>query len=174
MSKKKFWSTDKIVSFSAILISVLTLIVFIYQTGLMRQQQQLSVMPYLSVSQASTGTPYFKVLLENDGIGPAFIESRTIVYQDSIYDMDLPDFMKKYIPAYKALDSFYYSNINPGRMIPQGETIYLFQIDNSLKNAIFLDSLLDTLALDWQITYSSIYNQKWQITSDQPVPRKVR
>ncbi|GAB5553985.1 MAG: hypothetical protein Sapg2KO_35760 [Saprospiraceae bacterium] len=175
MKKEKIWSTNKIVSSSAMLVSTLTLIVFIYQTTLMRQQQQLSVMPYLSISNNGTNTPNFKVILKNDGIGPAFIESRTITYQDSVYDMDLPNFLRYNIPAYDSIrHHVYYSNITPGRMIPHGEIIYLFQVDNSLEVAKKLDSLLVNLPYDIQITYSSIYKQRWQIKNNQPIPKRIR
>lgn len=174
MSKKKFWSTDKIVSISAMLISILTLMVFIYQTSLMRQQQQLSVMPYLSVSNANTGTPLFKLQLENDGIGPAFIESRTVTYLDTVYDMDLPTFFFEKVPLFDSLEHVFHSNIRPGRMIPPGEIVNLFQINNSLEEAIFLKNLLDSVNLDYQITYSSIYKQRWQIKNNQPIPKRVR
>ena len=49
---KGFWSTDRIVSISAIFVSLLTLITFINQNRLLQKQAALSVLPYLSVSSS--------------------------------------------------------------------------------------------------------------------------
>ncbi|MEL7162471.1 MAG: hypothetical protein AAFN92_17065, partial [Bacteroidota bacterium] len=53
---------ENIVSISAICVSVLTLLVFIYQTNLIRQQQFLSVYPYLSLGSMGTGSLKYKYL----------------------------------------------------------------------------------------------------------------
>ncbi|MGB5387768.1 MAG: hypothetical protein WBN20_13370, partial [Eudoraea sp.] len=51
MAKLKFkWNSDKILSLSAMSISVLTLIIFIYQTNLMSKQNYLSILPYVQIS----------------------------------------------------------------------------------------------------------------------------
>lgn len=174
MSNNKFWSTDKIVSISAMLISILTLVVFVYQTALMRQQQQLSVMPYLAITKGGTNTPDFKIILTNNGIGPAFIESRTITYEGAVYDLDFPNFFNEYIPAFRSLNHVFHSNITQGKMIPPGETVYLFQVNNSQEDADSLLKLWNTSPLQYQITYSSIYKQQWQIKHDQPIPKRIR
>ncbi|MDZ7897109.1 MAG: hypothetical protein U5N85_03645 [Arcicella sp.] len=45
--KPQFWNADKIVSLSAILISLATMTIYLYQTHLIGKQQNASVMPYL-------------------------------------------------------------------------------------------------------------------------------
>lgn len=54
--KKRFWNTDKLMSFLAILLSVGTLLVFIYQTNLIRKQQYAAVYPYLEMGFHGRGT----------------------------------------------------------------------------------------------------------------------
>ncbi|MEO0789852.1 MAG: hypothetical protein AAFY36_14380, partial [Bacteroidota bacterium] len=71
---KPFWTSDRIVSMSAIFISLATLFVFVYQTNLIREQQHLSVYPHLSLGNAYSGSLNYQQVLSNEGIGPAFIE----------------------------------------------------------------------------------------------------
>ncbi|EAY25568.1 hypothetical protein [Microscilla marina] len=68
MTKKRLWNADKIVSISAIMISVMTLAVSWYQTAIIRQQQRLSVLPYLSFQNYGTGGANYKYTLRNNGI----------------------------------------------------------------------------------------------------------
>jgi len=46
--KKIQWNADRVVSISAIIVSMATLIIILYQTSLMRQEQRASVMPSLT------------------------------------------------------------------------------------------------------------------------------
>ena len=173
MSKKGFWNAEKIVSGAAILISLLTLVVFIYQTNLMRKQQYLSVMPYLSVGNYHMGLADYAILLENDGIGPAFIESTKITYNGKTYETDFPSFLSQMIPAFDSIPNILYSNIRPGRMIPPGEEIKVLEVGNSQESALQLLMLLDTLEYDFELVYSSIYKERWKLTNEQTQPVKL-
>lgn len=86
---KEFWNTEKIVSFSAVLISIGTLIVLIYQTNLMSQQQRLSVLPYVTMGNMGAYTPNSRYMVFNNGIGPAFVEKIKVKYKGNTYPYDL-------------------------------------------------------------------------------------
>lgn len=172
--KRRNWSTDRIVSLSAILISFITLVVFIYQTNLMAEQQRMSTMPYLTYGFSGTGTPEFAVFLSNDGLGPAFIESIQISYQDTVYDMDLPTFLYSgKIADMDSVDNVYHANIFPGQLIPAGKEISIFQVDNSKEDADRLLSLLMNLGLKVELIYHSAYQERWRITTDVRVPERL-
>ena len=59
-AKKIKWNSERILSLSAMSISFITLIIFIYQTNLMSKQNYLSILPYLqlSTSNDSEGNKY--------------------------------------------------------------------------------------------------------------------
>ncbi|KEO72274.1 hypothetical protein [Anditalea andensis] len=88
----KFWKdSNRLLSFSAMFISAVTLFILIYQTSLatkqfdLEQKQQLaSVMPYLLVATSYMSEDEFTVTVENLGIGPAFIKNVQVHYKDSI------------------------------------------------------------------------------------------
>ncbi|MFD2035042.1 hypothetical protein ACFSKL_09580 [Belliella marina] len=83
--KPKLWKdSNRLLSFSAIFISVVSLFILIYQTSLatkqfeLEQKQQLaSVMPYLQQWNGYQDEEEFSIIVENFGIGPAFIKNLT-------------------------------------------------------------------------------------------------
>ena len=88
MAGKIKWNSERILSLSAMSISFITLIIFIYQTNLMNKQNYLSILPYLQVSTSnnSEGNSYL-LSIQNYGVGPAIIESVKMQYQGQEYDL---------------------------------------------------------------------------------------
>ena len=86
--KKKIkitWTTDKIMSTSALFISVLSLVGLMYQSYLAREenkliqmQQSASVLPYLNQWYSEYDNS-FKLILGNKGVEPAFIKDVRII-----------------------------------------------------------------------------------------------
>ena len=76
------WNSERILSLSAMSISIMTLVIFIYQTNLMSKQNDLSILPYLQVSTSnnSEGNSYL-LSVQNHGVGPAIIESVKLQYR---------------------------------------------------------------------------------------------
>lgn len=170
---QKTWNSDKIVSISAILISLLTLCVSLYQTAMIRKQQRLSVLPYLSLGNYNTGGPNYKLILSNNGIGPAFIESVEVEYQNKTYPCDLPVFLGKHLKdSVKNIKKMSHSNIYPGRMIPAGTTLPLLAIHNSQKDANKLVLLLRRLkeqGMQFRIVYRSVYEERWRLSLESTI-----
>ena len=92
----KGWSSDRWLSLLAIIASLGTLFTVAYQTDLIRKQQYASVLPYLEIWN-STGGDSYRLILLNNGIGPAFVEGVNIYYRDTIYQMDPANFLAKEI-----------------------------------------------------------------------------
>src|SRR6186997_391236 len=73
-------TTDRIVSLSAMAVSIGSLFIIVYQTYLTRQAQHASVLPYLYFSLSSNDEGV-AVRLTNSGIGPAVIDDVRVHYQ---------------------------------------------------------------------------------------------
>lgn len=73
-SPKKTFNADRIVAFTAILISVCALVVSFYEVRIMRTQQEASVWPFVLIGQ-NYNSEGFAITAMNKGIGPAKIES---------------------------------------------------------------------------------------------------
>lgn len=74
MSRVKRFNSDKIVAFTAIIISLCALVVSFYEVRIMRTQQEASVWPYVVMEQQYSGEG-FAIEAANKGLGPAKIES---------------------------------------------------------------------------------------------------
>ncbi len=173
------WNTDRIVALSAMSISVLTLITFIYQTSLMKKQSQLSVLPYLTVSSSynsSNENPSFKLILINEGVGPAIIESRKVFFEGKEYNEDFFDFLSKQLPELDTMDNISHSSFDYGSVLPSGEEIYLIAGFGDREVVDYLAVSLNNLnekELDYEIIYRSIYGERWRIDNNGGLPDKL-
>ncbi len=174
MAKQNFINSDKIVSFTAIIISLGTLVVLFYQTELMREHQRLSHLPYLIMVNEGSYSPNYKLVIRNQGIGPAFIESSTVHHNGKSYDMDLPNFLYEYIPAMDSVDNLGHSNIFPGLMVPANEVIPILEVDNSLETFEQLFAIFaQEDSLSFEFVYRSVYNERWRVSTETVIPVKL-
>jgi hypothetical protein len=174
--KNNFWNPDKIVSFSAVFISLAALIVLIYQTNLMSQQQKLSVLPYLNFQNHGTLTPNYSLVVANNGIGPAFVESVNVTYKGKTYNTDLIGFLENHLESPLNLTHLFHSNLGPGVLIPAQTNIEHLRIMDSQEDAEKLYDLLQNLyseGLNFEIVFSSIYKEKWKIQIHELAPEKM-
>lgn len=122
--KKGFWNIEKIVGLTALIVSLLTLIVFVYQTNLLRKQQYMSAYPHLSLMNEKSSTLQYSFSLSNHGVGPAFIESvKVSASNDMVYD-DIIHYVEKTMGKQDSIN-YVYSNLWVGRLIPANEKINL-------------------------------------------------
>lgn len=181
MPEKKFWSSAKIVSLSAIIISLFSLIALIYQTNLMRLEQQLtreaelkSKMPYLMIANKNYGGPNYSIALFNKGLGPAIIDSFSIISEDSVYQMDLATFFFEVVPGVAEINPLFYANLLPGQLVPAGEELELLGINNSQEATDELLRLMENGPdIDFRLIYRSVYDERWILTSEQFFPVKL-
>ncbi len=171
--KPKFWNADKIVSFSAILISLATMGVYIYQTHLIQKQQHASVMPYLMIGYSHHSNEHFNVEITNNGLGPAFVEEVNVYFQGKKYpNTDLGVFFYDYNFKRDTL-SFGNSSIIIGTLIPSGKTIVNVEA-NDRKNADkFNKYFRNDEPLKLEIIYSSVYGERWRARGGFTRPEKL-
>ena len=167
--KPKFWNADKIVSFSAILISLATMGVYIYQTHLIQKQQSASVMPYLMISSSSYNPKHFVIQLSNNGLGPAMIEKVNVHYENKVYkNLDLPTFFWRNNPNKKdslMMNGITYNNVSEGQLIPAGNTINILEINENQEKVTSLNHYFweTKKPVELEIIFASIYGEKWSI-----------
>jgi hypothetical protein len=181
-------NTDRVVSLTAMLIGVGSLFVILYQTHLARQSQRASVLPYLSIVLTSNDAGVF-LAVGNVGIGPALIQDVRVRYRGKEIRNDPYEFFTGIYKERERLLSV--DKIQEGRLIPAGYNVQMLGVTRS--NPVQADQMLkDTLSLfqiaevprSWyadlgvaasdkaviEITYSSVYGDRWRIRSDQIVP----
>jgi hypothetical protein len=171
--KPKFWNADKIVSLSAILISLATMTIYLYQTHLIRKQQSASVMPYLLIGTSSHNNEHFNFGIENNGLGPALIEEINVIFKGKKYkNCDLAKFFYNYNPQ---KDTLYFSNgdIVSGMLVPSGKTIINIETNNQKSADKLKEYFWSKKILDVEVIYASIYGEKWMVSTQNIRPQKI-
>lgn len=164
-------STDRIIGLSAMLISLLTLIIFIYQTNIIRNQSRLSVTPRLSFTSSVNGADsiiYFTEAIENKGLGPAIIEEISIIKEGKKYKMDAQDYYAKLYPKVAEYGEFIQNiQIGKGTTLSPGEAISLYTYTlhpSKLEELLqYLGVGSDENPLEIEVKYASIYEELWTL-----------
>lgn len=95
-------NANKVTSMMALLISLGTFSLLFYEINLTREQQYVSVLPYLSISQSNPSPGNYRIYVVNDGIGPAFIEQVRFLRNGETYFGDgfhaYKGFIKRRLP----------------------------------------------------------------------------
>ena len=174
--------TDRIIAFSAMSISLMTLMIFIYQTNLIREQNRLSVTPRLSFNEQqleNDSTTLISFEMRNNGLGPAIVDSIAILYQGKRYKADYRSFFSE-----NTLDLYQYVKIpntvltSPGESVLAGERLPMFvaEVQNQYRQMLAKSRKDGELkAFDVEVYYSSIYQEQWKIRLKSPnsVPQPV-
>ncbi len=191
MKMKLTFNADRIIGLSAMLISLMTLFIFLYQTNLLREQSRLSVRPRLTFNKNinklvtlnvsdSTNSTLINITLSlrNDGLGPAIIELNKVVDKNSQYD--ILTFFDTVYPKLKEYGVFtQLTELELGEAIPASETIDIFSYQYDVTNENKINAYLNisesyVLPFDILIEYSSLYKEKWMVKSNtKGHPKKV-
>jgi hypothetical protein len=175
--KKKFWTSDKVVSIVAIGISLFTLFIFVKQTNIIEQQSKLSVLPYLMFDSANNGENLtFSVDLVNYGVGPAVIESKRIHYKGKTFDLDLYEFLRDQIPEMDSIHLINYTTLDVGVAVPANSERNLIILGGDSASYRRFLRILDTVMMDgfdYEIKYKSIYNEHWMISTKNNMPKQI-
>ncbi len=165
------FNTDRIIGLSAMLISLLTLIIFIYQTNLMRTQSRLSVTPrlvFLTNESQNDSIIYYSIEIVNKGLGPAIVESIKILHEGKRFDLNFPDFLQQVYP-----DIDQYGSLTQSMTMGKGSTLSPTENNVLLRFAVPISkamNLMEYLGVEGdespfhlEVVYSSIYKEQWRV-----------
>jgi hypothetical protein len=180
--------TDRVVGLSAMLVSLASLFTFMYQARLMRQSQLASAMPYWMIALDSNPQGVY-ITLRNAGVGPALIEDARIAYQGREIEGDPYDYFVGLRPDVdRALEV---DKIQRGRLIRDGEVVQMLG-KGGVSDKRILEDLLHAFEIaevprTWyanagaattekaviEITYASVYGERWRLRSDRISPERL-
>jgi hypothetical protein len=159
--KKKPLSTETIIAIAATITSVCALLITVYQTVLIRDQQLNSVWPYLLANTSIDEHGKATIQVTNNGVGPAIIEKVTIEYKGKPYK-SMPDVIQaiaKQLGRGPFDIPWSHNEIYKGFVLPQGQFADWISANDSSDYAIFRLELPNIKAV---IHYKSIYNEHWR------------
>lgn len=138
-----------------------------YQAYLQRTQQYASVVPILEIyhtNHAEDNRQGSAILITNVGLGPAFIDSVHYHYQHKRY-VSMSKLLKAVLSTYPVTDStLLTSDLWPGRVIPTGERLYLYQTSNRAVGRR-LDQQHEFISS--VVYYHSVYGESWTLDTSQ-------
>lgn len=171
------WITgpEMLVGLSAVLLSVCGLVVSIYETSLMREEQYASVWPYVEVGPSFAGEG-IKIRVQNTGVGPARIRSAAVLYNGEV-KKNWSDMIRSVVGEGK--DVPVYQSLINGRVFPKGsdqETVFSLNEGRGDIDTGMIEKLEGEIAegrLDVVVCYCSVYDECWT-ASMQEVMRRFR
>ena len=172
MNTSKSFSADKLFGIAAFIIGIGTFGVYIYEASLMRTQQYASVLPYLELGSSNPGNGDYKLILANNGLGPAFVREIRVRYKAKTYEGDHAHFHYTVIQPKDTVFNIGYTNVQPGRLIPAGQMIELIIVQGNPASGAKASSLYGSQEARLEIVYASVYDEKWKITGMAP-PQKL-
>ncbi|MEL6537222.1 MAG: hypothetical protein AAFQ98_17505 [Bacteroidota bacterium] len=163
---------DRVLSIAAILLSLATLVVLIYQSRLMREHEEKSVLPKLELWNTPQADQYNLNLL-NMGLGPAVVERVEVHFEDSVYVLDPRDFSAQYLhTVQKDTVAFSGSNLYPGMIIPANASFPLVQVPHEGQEEEHpLVELFYFNRARVIIYYSSVYGRLWKLEGMGKIPQ---
>jgi hypothetical protein len=171
--KRIVWSTEKIMSSSALFISVISVIALLYQSYLAREenkliqmQQSASVLPHLNQWYSNYNNS-FKFVVGNKGVGPAFIEDVEIILDKDLKFTNTNDFFHHIFENTKSLDTIPYitSTLIEGFVLPANEEIDILEVNGSA-NIKTLSKALDNKNIVYKIKYRDVYGSEWLLSNE--------
>lgn len=154
MQTKWYTRTELIVGMSALLISLVTVVVSIYSASIDRDYARASVWPWLQFSR-SFDTLNYSYSLTNNGTGPAIIVWAKVAHKDVYYTT-----WSKMLAAnnlHKA--SFTQSHMGSG-VLPALKVVEVIKTQDKETIDTFFKTHND---LNVEICYCSIYDECWLI-----------
>ncbi len=151
-------NTDRILSVSAILIGLMTLVVYFIQTRLIIDQQHAGVWPCIELSgtndfKGTKDKESFSVNVMNKGIGPALIKKVEIKYRGKVFN-DFGDVFREATGS----SNFINSSLE-GRTMASNEVIQPVQIPLSIEGHKFAQVFYHRDTTQVKIYYQSVYGK---------------
>lgn len=176
------WNSERLLSFSAIGISFITLIIFVYQTNLMSRQNYLSIMPYLALTTTHDKANHtFELNMKNHGVGPAIIASAALLYEGEKYDLvdydnQIYKCLQSIAPVLDSIEVISFASVYRGMAIPANSEYNILAVKNAPEDYQLMTTTLSQLmdnGLDFEIVYKSIQDEQWKIRGNSEGPKKL-
>lgn len=175
------WNSDKMIGLSAMLISLLTFVIFLYQTSIIRKQSRLSVTPRFTLEEevniGEDSTFTFRTVLANKGVGPGIVESVKILYNGKVFDGNFYGFITDEISKRKGSEKVVQTGgVGKAAVLQSNESYVLYKIKGAQSKMGEILKHYRTgdgqVVYNVEVIYSSMYEEKWRIRQndfDHPV-----
>ena len=158
---RKRLNTEMIVAIAAIVVSIMTLFVYIYQARIMMDQQHTSVWPYVewTMTRYNEEAQEFYISVINKGVGPALVKETHLYLGDTLYTFgEYRKFMANLIGEGNRDALWIMYSVVDNRVLAPGEEVKIFHVKNWKDVRI---PAFDFKRITYDICYCSIYDDCW-------------
>jgi hypothetical protein len=158
---KKGIKSEVIVATAAIVVSIMTLFVYIFQAQVMMEQQHTSVWPHVewSTTYSSDTDQEFYISVVNKGVGPAIVKDTKLMLDGTLYEhKEYRDFMADLIGQGRRDSLWIMYSVVDNRVLAPGEEVKIFHVKNWQSARI---PEIDYGRYTFTICYCSIYDDCW-------------
>lgn len=173
---KKGLSSEMIVALAAIVVSIMTLSVYIFQARIMMDQQHTSVWPYVewtmtSISESEEDQEFY-ISVINKGVGPALVKDTKLLLDGKLYKYnDYRDFMKELLGEGKRDSLWILYSVVDNRVMAPGEEVKIFHVKSW--QGIRIPNF-DHKRFQYTLCYCSIYGDCWTTDGTISVPGQCK
>jgi hypothetical protein len=155
--KSPRWGPEWLIALSAVLVSVATMGVYIYQAKIMQGQQLASVWPYIEWYPTFSTNNGVYLSVVNKGVGPARVKE-THLFLDGKEIADDRELLRILTNGKSDSLSIFGSAVNY-RVLAPGEEIRLFHMTGK---GIDIDKMIESFKrVKYTVCYCSIYDECW-------------
>ncbi len=154
---------------SALVVSLTTLGVYLYQAKVMGEQQRVSVWPYVAVQMSNAEG--FRIEARNKGVGPALIAKVEMAVDGKPVASNAALISAVLGPEWN-LKGFLNTSLE-GRVLSPGESYLAFHIVDPAEGRAFQEKLRSH-RFELSVTYTNVYGDAWRCTGDKVVRLKER
>lgn len=155
-----------VIALGALLVSLLTASVALYQTKMFADQLSAAVWPYLSFNGTASLTTY-ELDLENDGAGPAIIDAAQVFVDRKPQPSVIAALGKLGLTSQG--HHFQYSTIEPGQVIRPGASAMILRVAEPHLNRRLGAAYK---RVDVSVHYCSLLNRCWVVRFDSREPNE--
>jgi hypothetical protein len=137
-----------IVSYSAMFIAAMALVVSIYEGYELRKHNRLSVRPYLQTEVSRIGTQKYTIGLKNGGLGPAIVEDFIIFANEKKFEFWMDAMHEINLSKFSSL-----TTLRGGEVINNGQSI----------NLVVLDTFAPNFNLRYILKFKSVYDEEFEL-----------
>lgn len=161
-------SSEKVLSISAIFISICALAVSIWQGVVEREHNRLSLTPYIEVSPRLAGRSQSGIFIENAGTGAAFIKYVNISSGGKLFKLTEDNWSDFFQHIGVNKDCYKKSWIKPGSVLQPSKEIPLITVSEASMPICDLDAVkfLTEPGLTLKIVYESPYKEEFVFLDD--------
>ena len=155
--KRPGWGPEWLIALSAVLVSVATMGVYIYQAKIMQAQQLASVWPYIEWTTTFSYDNGVYLSVVNKGVGPARV-NETHLFLDGKEIADDRELLRILTNGKSDSLSIFGSVVNY-RVLAPGEEVRLFHMTGK---GININKMIESFKrVQYTVCYCSIYDECW-------------